>query len=91
MQRDDWVFTLAAVYGASVGTALLVAIIAEVTGKVVLLIPAAVKKIMENGREDQRKREEEAYRRFGVEKDGIITIKITPEVREFLSGTSEKL
>jgi hypothetical protein len=41
-------------------------------------------------REDQRKREEEAYRRFGVEVDGVRMLPDTPEVEEFLSGTSEK-
>ena len=94
MQKDDWLYPLAAIFGSSVGTALLLAIIVEVTGRVVLLIPAAIKKIKEEAkeeeREDQRKRMAEALRRFGVEKDGVTTLTITPEILKFLSGTSEK-
>jgi uncharacterized protein (DUF58 family) len=94
LQKDDWLYPLAAIFGSSVGTALLLAIIVEVTGRVVLLIPAAIKKIKEEAkeeeREDQRKRRAEAYRRFGVEVDGVRMLPDTPEVEEFLSGTSEK-
>jgi hypothetical protein len=90
LQKDDWLYPLAAIFGSSVGTALLLAIIVEVTGRVVLLIPAAIKKIKEEEREDQRKRMAEALRRFGVEKDGVTTLTITPEILKFLSGTSEK-
>jgi uncharacterized protein (DUF58 family) len=110
LQKDDWLYPLAAIFGVSLGAALLVAIMVEVTGKMVLLIPAAVKKIRnegveegieigrEEGREigreetlgDQRKRRAEAYRRFGVEVDGVRMLPDTPEVEEFLSGTSEK-
>ena len=50
--RYDWVLWLAAIFGASVGFALFVAIILEVSGRMVLLIPNAIRKI----RADERKR-----------------------------------
>ena len=93
LQRDDWLYPLAAIFGASVGVALLVAISVEVTGKLVLLIPAAVKKIKdsghEEGRQEQLDRLEEAYKRFGIEVNGVLTLPRTPEVEEFLSGKSD--
>ena len=60
----------------------------------VLLIPQAVKKIMEKGRAEgraegrteQRNRREEAYRRFGVEVDGVKMLPMTPEVEDFLNN-----
>ena len=51
----------------------------------VLLIPQAVKKIMDRGRREQRDRTEEAYKRFGVDVDGVVMLPRTPEVEEFLS------
>ncbi len=98
----DYIHILAAIFGASAGIALLFAIAAEVTGRMVLLIPQAVKKIMEKGRAEgriegraegrtegraeQRNRREEAYRRFGVEVDGVKMLPMTPEVEEFLNN-----
>ena len=52
----------------------------------VLLIPAAVKKLIEKGRAEQRDRLDEAYRRFGVEVNGTLTLPRTREVEDFLSG-----
>ena len=39
--------------------------------------------------EAQRIRREEAYRRFGVEVDGIRSLPDTQEVRDFLAGKGE--
>ena len=50
------VYLLAAIFGASAGGALLVAIVLEVTGRMVLLIPAAIKKYKEEGRQEERRR-----------------------------------
>jgi hypothetical protein len=45
---------LAAIFGLSVGTALMVAILVEVTGRMVLLIPQTIRKIREEGRKEGR-------------------------------------
>ena len=50
--QDDSVYLLAAIFGTAVGIALAVAIILEVSGRMVLLIPAAVRKIKEQGRKE---------------------------------------
>ncbi len=51
---ESYVYLLAAIFGLAVGTALMVAILVEVTGRMVLLIPETVKKIMEKGRQEGR-------------------------------------
>ena len=72
----------------------------------VLLIPKAVRKIRDEGRaegqaeglaagraeeqEAQRRRREEAYRRFGLDVDGVRSLPDTPEVRDFLAGKGEE-
>lgn len=48
------VYLLAAIFGVAAGAASAVAIIVEVGGRLVLLIPAAVRKILEQGREEGR-------------------------------------
>ena len=50
--QDDSVYLLAAIFGTAMGIALGVAIILEVSGRMVLLIPAAVRKIKEQGRKE---------------------------------------
>ena len=94
----DYIHILAAIFGASAGIALLFAIAAEVIGRMVLLIPQAVKKIMEKGRAEgrtegraesrteQRNRRGEALKRFGVEVDGVMMLPMTPEVEDFLNN-----
>ncbi len=58
-----------------------------------LLIPKAVRKIRDEGRaegrESQRSRTEEAYRRFGIDVDGVRFLPDTQEVRDFLDGKGE--
>ena len=67
----DWsgtgyIFTLAAIFTVSVGTALTSAIIAEGVGYVVLLIPKRVKKLKDEGRREGRMEERaEARERAG--------------------------
>ena len=59
----------------------------------VLLIPQAVKKLINKGRAEerteQRNRREEAYKRFGVEVDGVLMLPNTPEVQEFLNKNGD--
>ena len=53
--QNDSVYLLAAIFGAAMGIALAVAILLEVSGRMVLLIPAAVRKIKAEGRKEGRK------------------------------------
>ena len=53
-ERDNRIYLLAAVFGVAAGAASAVAIIVEVGGRMVLLIPAAVKKLKEQGRQEER-------------------------------------
>ena len=87
--QDD-VYLLAAVLGAAAGVALLTAIILEVLGRMVLLIPKAWNRAKREGRAEQRKLTEEAYKRFGIEVDGVLVLPRTPEVERFLAGEAEE-
>lgn len=87
--REDQVYLLAAIFGAAAGIALLAAIILEVTGRMVLLIPKAWNRAKREGRKEQRKREDEAYKRFGVEIEGVLALPRTPEVERFLAGETD--
>ena len=88
--REDQVYLLAAIFGVAAGVALLAAIILEVTGRMVLLIPKAWNRAKREGRAEQRKIEDEAYKRFGVEVDGVLVLPRTPEVERFLAGESDE-
>ena len=81
---------LADVYTVAAGTSVLVTIFVEVLGRMVLLIPAAVKKIMNEGRREQRNREKAALAKFGYEIDGVRVLPMTLEVQRFLSGESDE-
>ena len=87
---DDGILWLAAIFGASAGSALLVAIFLEALGRMVLLIPAAIKKIKEEGRregrQEERRRIAEALRQAGEREDGSVHITLTPEVMKLLMG-----
>ena len=52
LMQNDSVYLLAAIFGAAMGIALAVAILLEVSGRMVLLIPAAVRKIKAEGRKE---------------------------------------
>ncbi len=93
--RDgDGIYLLAAIFGVSVGIALLAAISVEVTGRMVLLIPRAWNKLKEDsrreGREESSERLKEAYERFGIEVDGVLTLPRTPEVERFLANRRDE-
>lgn len=97
----DWVSLLADILGVALAGAIAFTIFSEVLGKMVLLIPKAVQKIRDEGeaegrakgraeeQEAQYARREEAYRRFGIDVDGVRSLPDTPEVRAFLSGKEE--
>ena len=87
---DTRLFLLAAVFGTAGGAAITFTITTEMGVRAMLLIPAAVKKLKQEGRREGRderdKRYEEAYRRFGVEVNGVVMLPRTREVQEFLNG-----
>ena len=60
LNRDNYIYLLAAIFGAAVGIALLSGIFVEGVGRMVLLIPAVVKRLRDQGREEglERGREE---------------------------------
>ena len=96
--QEDWLSVLADILAVALGLAIASTILVEVIGRMVLLIPDAVKKIKAQGRAEgreeeraaQRKRRQEAYDRFGVEVNGVLMLPNTLEVAEFLSGDSEQ-
>ncbi len=87
---EDWLTLMAVIFGVAGGASLTFAIVAELGGRMVLLIPDAIKKIKSEARKElrktQQKRRKEAYRRFGVEVDGVVMLPQTPEVEAFLNG-----
>jgi hypothetical protein len=52
----------------------------------VLWAPARIRKLKRQGRKEQRDRNREAYKRFGVEVNGVMMLPRTPEVEEFLAS-----
>ena len=86
LDADDGIFWLAAIFGASAGSALLVAILLEVTGRMVLLIPVAVKKLKEEGRRSVIM----ALAQRGGCADGSIQVNLTREEVNALLKESEE-
>lgn len=82
------IFLLAAVFGAAGGAAVAFTILSEMGVRAMLLIPAAVNKLKREGRMERDARYKEAYRRFGVEVDGVVMLPRTPEVQAFLDSES---
>ena len=93
LHKDGAIYLLAAIFGVAAGAALTLAILTEVGGRTVLLIPKAANKLIDKGhaagRAAERKRNEEARKRFGVEEDGVVVLRYTPEVLEFLENGPE--
>ena len=84
------VYLLAAIFGAAAGGAAVFTIIVEAGGYMVLLIPARIKKLKNEGRvegrEERDKRYAEAMARFGYVRNGVRVLEFTPEVQRFLDG-----
>ena len=83
---------LAIITTVSAGVALLATILKEAVWNMVLA-GMKIRQWREEGRKEgqnnQRKREEEAYARFGVEMNGVLMLPKTPEVERFLAGEDE--
>ena len=69
--QNDSVYLLAAIFGTAVGIALATAIILEVSGRMVLLIPAAVRKIKAQGHAEGREEGLEEGRVEGLEEGRV--------------------
>ena len=89
LSGEESVLWLAAIFGASAGFALLVAILLEVIGRMVLLIPAAWNRAKAEGRREERQRIVETLSRLGAREDGSIQITLTPEVIKLLMGDTD--
>ena len=63
--NETYVYLLAAIFGLAAGTALMSAIFVEVIGYMVLLIPARIKQLKEEGRKEGRKEGREEGREEG--------------------------
>lgn len=93
-QGREELYALVAIFALAAGLALLVAIILEVVGRMVLLIPAEIKRLKEQGRKEgkeegrkeERQRIVETLRQLGEREDGSIHITLTPEVVALLLG-----
>ena len=55
--ENEGLYTLAAIFGVAAGAALLMAILLEVAGYMVLLIPRRIRELKERGREEGRQAE----------------------------------
>ena len=85
---------LADILSAAMGISIALTIAVEVVGRMVLLIPEAVRNLIEKGRKEGRQEErtsqltrrKEALSRFGIEVDGVRVLPMTPEVVAFLNG-----
>ena len=64
---NNRIYLLAAIFSVAAGAASAVAVIVEVGGRLVLLIPAAVKRIMEQGRQEGREQGRQEGRQEGRE------------------------
>ena len=90
VMENDSVDLLAAIFGAAVGIALGVAILLEVGGRMVLLIPAAVKKLKAEGRKEERQRIRAALAELGVQEGGSGQAMLSKaEVLKILQGEGE--
>ena len=77
---EGYLFTLAAIFTVSVGTALTSAVLAEGVGYVVLLIPRRIKQLKDEGRKEERERIGKEIARF---ERGEITL---DEIQRLTSG-----
>ena len=71
---------LADILSVAIGISIAFTIISELVGRMVLLIPDAIKNIREKEKRAQKKRRQEAYKRFGVEINGVLMLPNTAEV-----------
>ena len=78
------VYLLAAIFGAAAGGSAVFTVIVEAGGYLVLLIPARIKKLKDEGRKERDRRFDEAVERFSRDVNGVRMLPLTPNVRRFL-------
>lgn len=83
---NDVLYLLAAIVGASAGIALLVAIFTEVTARMVLLIPDAIRKI----KAEERKRIIDALAKAGVRAGDSDAVLTPSEILKIVQGDSDE-
>ena len=88
-QGKDELYALVAVFALVAGVALLAAILLEVMGRMVLLIPAAIKKIKEHAVNQERKRVADALAKAGVRSAASGKALTPEEIRNILQNASE--
>ena len=86
---DDGFLWLAAIFAVAAGCVSLVVIFVEAIGRMVLLIPAAWKKIKEQGIKEERKRAAEALVKAGVRSADSGEALTPAEIRNILQGEAE--
>ena len=79
-QGNDTLFLLAAVFGASAGVALSIAIFMEVTVRMVLLIPDAIRKI----KREERRRIIDALAKAGIRSGESSEVLSPAEIRRIV-------
>ena len=67
--NETYVYLMAAIFGLAAGTALMSAVFVEVIGYMVLLIPARIKQLKEEGRKEGREEGREEGRKEGQESE----------------------
>ena len=81
---NDELYALVAIFALAAGVALLAAILMEVIGRMVLLIPAEIKRLKEIGRKEGRDEERQRI----LEQVARLGDQVPPEVLKILKGDS---
>ena len=89
VMQDDSIYLLAAIFGTAAGIALGIAISLEVGGRMVLLIPAAVKKLKAEGRKEERQRTRAVLADLAAQSDGEPALLTPEEVMKILHGEED--
>ena len=90
LTAHDGILWLAAIFGASAGSALLVAIFLEVMGRMVLLIPAAWKKIKDQGIKEGRAEGRAEERQRILDAVEQLGDQVPSEILDILRGESDR-
>ena len=90
LTAHDGILWLAAIFGVSAGSALLVAIFLEVMGRMVLLIPAAWKKIKDQGIKEGRAEGRAEERQRILDAVEQLGDQVPPEILNILRGESDR-
>ena len=87
LQADvDPIFRLAAIFGVSAGIASFIAIVSEVFGRMVLLIPQAVKRLKKAGKDAEQARIQDIL----DQPDNGLSPEVVAKVRNQLFGPDSK-